>query len=197
MRRGKKVTAYVEIKARFDELNNLRWAEELRKAGVRVVQPMGGFKVHSKVTQVFRLEEGEERSYLHLGTGNYHPSTAMQYTDLGLLTADPNLGAEIAQYFDALRRRRASFQFRELLVAPQSLHRQVLRLIREETRIQREGGRGHIMAKMNALVDPDTIEALYEASSAGVRVDLIVRGICCLRPGIVGFELAAVFGELA
>jgi len=188
VRRGKKVTAYVEIKARFDELNNLRWAEELRKAGVRVVQPMGGFKVHSKVTQVFRAEGSEERSYLHLGTGNYHPSTAMQYTDLGLLTADPNLGAEISQYFDALRRRQANFQFRELLVAPQTLHRQVLRLIREETRIQREGGRGHIMAKMNALVDPDTIEALYEASRAGVRVDLIVRGICCLRPGIKGLS---------
>ena len=188
VRRGKQVTCYVEIKARFDELNNLRWAEELRQSGVRVVRPMGAFKVHSKVTQVFRKEDSEERSYLHLGTGNYHPSTAKQYTDLGLLTADRGLGAEIEQYFAALRRRKSELAPRELLVAPTSLHRSVIRLIREETRIQREGGRGHIMAKMNALVDPDIIEALYEASSAGVRVDLNVRGICCLRPGIKGLS---------
>ena len=188
VRRGKSVTCYVEIKARFDELNNLRWAEELRQAGVRVVRPMGGFKVHSKVTQVFRTEGAEERSYLHLGTGNYHPSTAKQYTDLGLLTADPSLGREIEQYFGALRRRKSEIAFKELLVAPTTLHRSVMRLIREETRIQREGGQGHIMAKMNALVDPDIIEALYKASSAGVRVDLNVRGICCLRPGIKGLS---------
>jgi polyphosphate kinase len=188
VKRGKKVTCYVEIKARFDELNNLRWAEELRKSGVKVVTPMGGFKVHSKVTQVFRLEGGEERSYLHLGTGNYHPSTAKQYTDLGLLTGDPILGHEIAEYFDTLRRRGTGIPARELLVAPKTLHRSIMRLIREETRVQREGGQGHIMAKMNSLVDPEVIEALYEASSAGVRVDLNVRGICCLRPGIKGLS---------
>jgi polyphosphate kinase len=188
VRRGKNVTCYVEIKARFDELNNLRWAEELRNAGVRVVRPMGGFKVHSKVTQVFRTEGSEQRSYLHLGTGNYHPSTAKQYTDLGLLTADAALGVEIANYFSALRRRKGVVAFKELLVAPKTLSLSILRLIREETRIQREGGRGHIMAKMNALVDPGTIEALYEASCAGVRVDLNVRGICCLRPGIKGLS---------
>ena len=188
VRRGKKVTAYIEIKARFDELNNLRWAEELRKAGVRVVRHMGGFKVHSKLTQVFRLEEGVERSYLHLGTGNYHPSTAKQYTDLGLLTAEPTLGADAADYFDALRRRARPAGFRELLVAPVNLHQQVLRLIRAETRVAKSGGEGRIVAKMNALVDPDIIEALYEASSAGVRIELVVRGICCLRPGIKGLS---------
>jgi polyphosphate kinase len=188
VKRGKKVTAYIEIKARFDELNNIRWAEELRAAGVRVVRPMGGLKVHSKVTQIFREEDGGERSYLHLGTGNYHPSTALQYTDLGLLTADIALGAEVSAYFDALRRRAPVLAFKELLVAPQNLHQQILRLIRDETRIQRSGGRGHIIGKMNALVDPDIIEALYEASSAGVRVDLMVRGICCLRPGIKGLS---------
>ncbi len=187
-RRGKRVTAYVEIKARFDELNNLRWAEDLRKAGVRVVRPMGGFKVHSKVTQVVRLEQGVERAYTHLGTGNYHPSTAKQYTDLGLLTADTGIGLEVAAYFEALRRRGGPGGFRELLVAPDSLHRQIIRLIREETRIQRAGGRGQIIGKMNALVDPDTISALYEASQAGVRIDLLVRGICCLRPGIQGLS---------
>jgi polyphosphate kinase len=188
VRLGKKVTTYVEIKARFDELNNLRLAEELRAAGVRVVQPMGGFKVHSKVTQVFRREGGEERSYTHLGTGNYHPSTAKQYTDLGLLTSDPAIGLEIERYFSTLRRRKQAEGFRDLLVAPDSLHQRVIKLIKEETRIQRAGGRGHIIGKMNALVDPATIEALYEASQAGVRVDLLVRGICCLRPGLKGLS---------
>src|SRR5581483_6816472 len=119
---------------------------------------------------------------------NYHPSTAKQYTDLGLVTADQAIGQEVTAYFDALRRRGNRLGFRELMVAPESLHRQVLRLIREETRIQRSGGRGHIIGKMNALVDPDTISALYEASEAGVRIDLIVRGMCCLRPGIKGLS---------
>ena len=186
--RGKKVTAYVEIKARFDELNNLRWAEDLRGAGVRVVRPLGGFKVHSKLTQVFRSEEGGERSYLHLGTGNYHPGTALQYTDLGLLTADESLGAEASAYFAALARRQELRGLKELLVAPENLHSRILRLIKEETRIQLEGGRGHIIGKMNSLVDPDIIEALYEASSAGVKVELLVRGICALRPGIMGLS---------
>ncbi len=185
---GKKVVAYVEIKARFDELNNLRWAEELRKSGVRVVRHLGRFKVHSKVTQVIREEDGVEVSYLHLGTGNYHPITAKQYTDLGLLTCDETLGREVSSYFAALARGRRPQSFRELLVAPVNLHSNMLSLIREETRLQKSGTRGHIIAKMNSLVDPVIIEALYEASRAGVRVDLLVRGICCLRPGIAGMS---------
>ncbi|MDE2141389.1 MAG: polyphosphate kinase 1 [Elusimicrobia bacterium] len=185
---GKKVVAYVEIKARFDELNNLRWAEELRKAGVRVVRHLGRFKVHSKVTQVLREEDGVEVSYLHLGTGNYHPITAKQYTDLGLLTCDEALGREVSDYFAALARGRRPGRFKELLVAPVNLHSSMLALIREETRLQKSGVRGHIIAKMNALVDPVLIEALYEASKAGVKVDLMVRGICCLRPGIQGLS---------
>ncbi len=185
---GKKVVAYVEIKARFDELNNLRWAEELRKAGVRVVRHLGRFKVHSKVTQVIRDEDGVEVSYLHLGTGNYHPITAKQYTDLGLLTCDEALGREVSDYFAALSRGRRPSKFKELLVAPVNLHSSMLALIREETRLQKSGVRGHIIAKMNALVDPVLIEALYDASKAGVKVDLMVRGICCLRPGIQGLS---------
>jgi len=185
---GKKVTAYVEIKARFDELNNLRWAEELRKAGVRVVRHLGRFKVHSKVTQVMRAENGVEVSYLHLGTGNYHPITAKQYTDLGLLTCDEALGREVSAYFAALARGRRPERFRELLVAPVNLHSNMLALIREETRLHKAGTRGHIIAKMNSLVDPVIIEALYEASRAGVKIDLLVRGICCLRPGIAGMS---------
>ncbi|MEK7746630.1 MAG: polyphosphate kinase 1, partial [Elusimicrobiota bacterium] len=167
-KRGKKVTAYVEIKARFDELNNVRWAEALRKAGVRVVRPLGNFKVHSKLTQVVRVEMGTETSYLHLGTGNYHSGTARQYTDLGLLTCDAKLGEEVTAYFAAISKGSRPSSFTELMVAPGNLHDQTLKLIGEETRIQRSGGRGQIMAKMNSLADPVIIEALYEASAAGV-----------------------------
>jgi len=183
---GKKVTAYIEIKARFDELNNVRWADELRRAGVRVVRPLGGFKVHCKLTQIVRLEKRREVSYLHLGTGNYHPGTALQYTDLGLLTKDLRLGQEITSYFAWLSHRRKPRAFDEIMVAPSDLHDRFLELIRDETRIQQQGGKGHIIAKMNALVDLDIIEALYAASQAGVRIELIVRGICCLRPGVKG-----------
>ncbi|MDE2489387.1 MAG: polyphosphate kinase 1 [Elusimicrobia bacterium] len=185
---GKKVVAYVEIKARFDELNNLRWADELRRAGVRVVRHLGRYKVHSKVTAVVRDEDGVEIVYSHLGTGNYHPVTARQYTDLGLLTADPAVGREVIGYFEALAKGRPPQGLAELLVAPVTLHDEVLRLIREETRQQKSGGRGHVVAKMNSLVDAEIIEALYEASNAGVKVELLVRGICCLRPGIAGMS---------
>lgn len=187
-RNGKQVTAYVEIKARFDELNNLRWAQDLRRAGVRVIRPFGNWKVHSKATQVFRREGSEEVSYLHLGTGNYHPTTALQYTDLGLLTRDQDLGREVARFFDALIRHRRPKNFRELLVAPVNMHRQTVALIRQETALVRQGVRGHIIAKMNSLVDKEIISALYDASRAGVRVDLVVRGICCLRPQIRGLS---------
>ncbi len=183
-RMGKKVTVYIEIKARFDELNNVWWANELRKAGVKVVRPLGGYKVHCKLTQVIRREHGKDVSYLHLGTGNYHPGTARQYTDLGLLTADPQLGTEISSYFSSLTRHSKPARCRELMVAPRDLHTQYLQLIKEETAIQRRGGKGHIIAKMNSLVDPDIINALYAASRAGVKIELLVRGICCLRPGV-------------
>ena len=185
---GKKVTAYVEIKARFDELNNLRWAEELRAAGVRVVRHLGRYKVHSKVTAVVREEGGAERVYSHLGTGNYHPVTARQYTDLGLLTADPAIGREVLGYFEALSKGRRPEGMLELLVAPVNLHDEMLRLIRDEIRLHKEAGKGHIVAKMNSLMDPEITEMLYEASTAGVRVDLLVRDICCLRPGIAGMS---------
>jgi polyphosphate kinase len=185
---GKKVTAYVEIKARFDEINNVRWAEELRAAGVRVVRHLGRFKVHSKVTALVREENGSSRIYSHLGTGNYHPVTARQYTDLGLMTADAGIGGEVLSYFDALSKGRRPEGFKELLVAPVNLHDEMLTLIREEMRHNKESGKGHIVAKMNSLMDPEIIEALYSASNAGVRVDLLVRGICCLRPGIAGMS---------
>src|SRR5262249_40423455 len=147
-RRGKKVTVYVEIKARFDELNNVRCAEELRRAGVKVIQPLGHFKVHSKLTQIFRREVEGELSYLHLGTGNYHPGTAKQYTDLGLLTCDPALGKEVTAYFSDISEGSHPTGFKDLLVAPGGLHRQVLRLIREETLLHRHKGGGRIIAKI-------------------------------------------------
>ena len=183
---GKKVTVYIEIKARFDELNNVRLARELRKAGVQVARPFGDYKVHSKVTQVIREEEGGPRSYLHLGTGNYHPGTARQYTDLGLLTADAGLGREIEQYIAGLAKPGRLPEFKELLVAPGSLYEGILALIRGEIAVQKAGGEGRIVAKMNALVDRRIIEALYDASRQGVKIDLLVRGSCCLRPGIPG-----------
>ena len=185
---GKKVTAYIEIKARVDELNNLRWAEELRAAGVRVVKHLGRYKVHSKVTAVVREEEGAERVYSHLGTGNYHPVTARQYTDLGLLTADASIGREAIGYFEALAKGRRPEKVAELLIAPVNLHDEMLRLIREEAKFHKEGGKGWIIAKMNSLQDPEIVEALYAASNAGVKIDLLVRGICCLRPGIAGMS---------
>jgi polyphosphate kinase len=187
-KKGKRVTAYVEVKARFDEINNVRWAEELRRSGVRVVRPFGNLKVHSKLTQVVRQEPGGPISYLHLGTGNYHSGTARQYADLGIFTADKSLAQEVHSYFSVLARRSIPARFKELLVAPRNLHSRVLKLIHAEIAIQKNGGHGRIIAKVNSLVDLDIIEALYQASEAGVRVDLMVRGICCLRPGIPGLS---------
>ena len=186
--KGKKVTVYVEVKARFDEVNNLRWMKELRAAGVKVIPPFSGIKVHSKVTQVIRLERGESAAYTHLGTGNYHYGTARQYTDIGLLTCDGVIGAEVNSYFKALAAGRPLPRFRKLLVAPVNLGSGFLRLIRGEIDHHRKSGGGLIMAKMNSLVDPDVIKALYVASRAGVRVRLLVRGICCLKPGIKGLS---------
>lgn len=188
VKNGKKVTVYVEIKARFDELNNVKWANELRKAGAKVVSPMGGFKVHCKLTQVIRKEKGQNASYLHLATGNYHPGTARQYTDLGLLTSDPQLGQEISDYFSFISKRKGTPQFRDLMVAPTNMHRHFFELIKSETEFHKRHGRGHIIAKMNSLVDTNIIDALYAASNAGVKIELLVRGICCLRPGVKGMS---------
>ncbi|MFH2204528.1 MAG: polyphosphate kinase 1 [Elusimicrobiota bacterium] len=185
---GKRVTVYIEIKARFDEQNNLRWAAELRSFGARVVRPMGRRKVHSKATQIIRVEDGKDISYLHLGTGNYHETTSRQYTDAGLLTSDETLGRDVSAFFSALIRHQEPADFAELLVAPINLHQKMASFIDGEIEIQRQGGRGHIIAKMNSLVDKDVIGKLYDASQAGVKVELLVRGICCLRPGIRGLS---------
>ncbi len=186
VRNGKQVTAVVELKARFDEANNIRWARALEEAGVHVVYGLVGYKIHCKVTLVVRNDEDGIRRYLHLGTGNYNPSTAKLYTDLSLLTARVDFGEDATNLFNLLT---GICQFqgtRKLVIAPFQTHDRVLELIEREARNARQELPARIVAKMNSLVDTEVIEALYRASRAGVRIDLIVRGICCLKPGIPG-----------
>jgi polyphosphate kinase len=181
---GKQVVALVELKARFDEAANIAQARRLEQAGAHVVYGVVGLKTHAKVCLVVRREGAGIRRYTHAGTGNYNPSTARLYEDLGLLTADPDLGADVADLFNQLTGYSRQRDYRRLLVAPTTLRPKLLDLIREEA----AAGDGTIVLKMNSLVDPDTIDALYAASNAGVDVDLIVRGICCLRPGVPGLS---------
>ena len=180
---GKQVVALVELKARFDEEANITYARELEQAGVHVVHGVVGLKTHAKISLVVRREAGGVRRYAHVGTGNYNPVTARLYEDLGLLTADPEIGADLTDLFNLLTGYSRQREYRRLLVAPEYLRPKMLELIRGQAR---EGGR--IVLKMNALVDPDMVDALYEASRAGAEIDLIVRGICCLRPGIPGLS---------
>ena len=186
VRNGKQVTAVTELKARFDEANNILWARRLEEAGVHVVYGMVHHKVHCKMALVVRRDDDCIRRYLHLGTGNYNPSTAKLYTDLSLLTAAPEFGEDATNLFNMLTGIGQFQGARKLLIAPYSLQHHMMRLIRQETEHARAGKESRIIAKMNGLVDRQIIEALYEASSAGVKIDLVVRGICCLRPGIPG-----------
>jgi polyphosphate kinase len=185
---GKQVTALVELMARFDEANNIKWARELEEAGVHVVYGLVGHKTHCKCCLVVRREGGELRRYLHLGTGNYNPKTARLYTDFSLLTCREHLGAEVAQLFNALTGLGRTPEFRHLLVAPFNLHPRIQELIAAETANAAAGKPARIIAKMNKLVDPATIENLYAASQAGVKIDLIVRATCCLLPGVKGLS---------
>jgi polyphosphate kinase len=186
VRNGKQVTAVVELKARFDEANNILWARRLEEAGVHVVYGLVGCKIHAKMCLVVRKDSDGIRRYLHLGTGNYNPNTARFYTDLGLLTCRPAFAEDATNLFNLLT---GICQFqgtKKLLVAPFDLHPRMLALIEREAGNARQGLPARIIAKMNALVDPPIIAALCRASQAGVKIDLIVRGICCLRPGIKG-----------
>jgi polyphosphate kinase len=188
VRNGKQVTAVVELKARFDEANNIAWSKRLEEAGVHVVYGLVGYKIHAKMTLVVRQDEDGLRRYLHLATGNYNPSTARVYTDMGLLTARPEFGEDATNLFNVLT---GICQFqgsKKFLVAPFELHSRMMALIQRETENARQGLPARIIAKMNSLVDQQAIDALYEASQAGVKVDLIVRGICCLRPGVPGMS---------
>jgi polyphosphate kinase len=182
VRNGKQVTAVVELKARFDEANNIEWSRQLEEAGVHVVYGLVGYKIHCKLTLVVRRDEDGIRRYLHLGTGNYNPTTARIYTDTGLLTCNPDFGEDATNLFNLLT---GICQFqgtRKLLVAPFELHERMVALIEREARYARAGLPARIIAKMNSLVDTKIIKALYEAARAGVKIELIVRGICCLRP---------------
>lgn len=181
---GKQVSVLVELKARFDEENNINWARKLEKSGVHVVYGLVGLKTHTKVSLVVRQEENKIRRYVHIGTGNYNPKTAKIYTDLGLLSCREDLGADLTDLFNFLTGYSRQKSYRQLLVAPFSLRDRTVAMIRREIEHCHNGDTGRIIAKMNSLVDQEVISTLYEASSAGVQIDLIVRGICCLRPGI-------------
>ena len=184
----KQVTVLVELKARFDEENNIDWARALERAGVHVVYGLLGLKTHCKLALVVRREREGLRRYVHIGTGNYNAATARLYTDLGLFTCAQDIAADVSEIFNYLTGYSRQTEYRRMLVAPVSLRRQVLARIEREIARKRETGEGWLTFKMNALVDPEMIDALYRASAAGVRVDLIVRGICCLRPGIPGLS---------
>jgi polyphosphate kinase len=183
---GKQVTAVVELRARFDEAKNIEWARELEEAGVHVVYGLVGYKIHAKITLVVRSEAGLIRRYVHLATGNYNPSTARLYTDLGLLTCRPEFGEDATNLFNLLTGICQFQSMKKLMVAPFDLHGRLLQLIGREAQNAEKGIPARIIAKMNSLVERQMIGALYHASQAGVKIDLIVRGICCLRPGIKG-----------
>lgn len=182
--RGKQVAVLIELQARFDEENNIRWAQRLEDVGVHVSYGVAGLKTHAKVMLVVRREGDSMRRYLHIGTGNYNPKTARLYTDFGLFTTDPDLAADLSDLFNVLTGFGAPAGYRKLIVAPGGMRERFLALIRREADHARAGRPARILAKMNSLVDAEIIAALYEASGAGVEVELIVRGICCLRPGL-------------
>jgi polyphosphate kinase len=183
---GKQVAALVELKARFDEGSNIVWAQKLEDAGVHVVYGVMGLKTHTKVVLVVRQEKGRIHRYVHIGTGNYNPKTAKLYTDLGLLSCREDLGADLTELFNYLTGFSKQRAYRKLLVAPLTLRDRMLHLIQREIDHCQNGKPGRIIAKMNSLVDSKIIRALYEAAQAGVEIDLIIRGICCLRPGVPG-----------
>lgn len=184
----KQVVVLVELKARFDEENNIIWAKKLEKSGVHVVYGVTGLKTHTKITLVVRQEKEHIRRYVHIGTGNYNPKTAKIYTDLGLLSCSEELGADLTDLFNFLTGYSRQKSYRKLLVAPVSLRGRMIEMINREAENCRQGKTGRIVAKMNSLVDHQVIQTLYRASQVGVEVDLIIRGICCLRPGVVGIS---------
>ena len=186
--RGKQVTALIEIKARFDEENNIEWGKKLERAGVHVVYGLLGLKTHAKTSLIVRREGDELRRYVHLATGNYNPATSTVYTDLGLLTADEKTGEDATELFNYLTVYSQRDSFNKLLVAPINLRAQMIELIGREAENAKRGMPAKIVAKLNRLADTEIVNALYDASRAGVQIDLIVRGICTLRPGVEGMS---------
>ncbi|MEP7235436.1 MAG: polyphosphate kinase 1, partial [Ignavibacteriota bacterium] len=186
---GKEVTAFVEIKARFDEEQNLYWAGELERAGVKVLYSFPGLKVHCKLCIVTRLERGEKKRYCYLASGNFNEKTATLYTDIGLFTTDTRITKEVKEVFQILGRKERSTEFEHLLVAPFSMRKTFEKRIEKEMKFAAEGKRAEIIVKINSLEDEEMIERLYQASNAGVKIRLIVRGICCVIPGVPGMSI--------
>jgi polyphosphate kinase len=186
--RGKEVTAVVELMARFDEEANINWAEQLEKAGAHVVYGVVGYKTHAKLALVVRREAGGLKRYAHLGTGNYHPRTARLYTDFGLMTCHPEICQDVNDVFMQLTGLGRAHEHKHLLQSPFTLHPRMMQAIRNETERAKAGEKAYVIAKMNSLLEAKVIHALYEASQAGVKVDLIVRGVCALKPGIPGLS---------
>src|SRR4051812_45313779 len=186
--RGKQVAVIVELKARFDEANNISWARHLEDAGVHVAFGSATLKTHAKTALVVRREADGIKRYVHLGSGNYNSRTARLYTDIGLLTCSPSIGADVSDLFNSLTGYSRQQLYRKLVVAPVNMRSRFMELIAREAANARAGRRARIVGKMNALVDADVIDALYQASQAGVEIDLIVRGVCCLRPGLPGIS---------
>lgn len=186
--KGKQVTVIVELKARFDEARNIEWARALEASGVQVIYGVRGLKTHAKVCIIIRREPSGIRRYLHFGTGNYNENTARLYTDISYMTSDEDYGADAASFFNTITGYGQAVDLRKLELAPIGLRARLLECIEGETERSAQGQKGHIMAKFNSLVDPALIEALYRASQAGVKIELNVRGICCLRPGVRGLS---------
>jgi len=185
---GKQVAALIELKARFDEENNIEWARHLESEGVHVIYGIRGLKIHSKIALVVRREDDELIRYVHIATGNYNPTTSRIYTDIGLLTSDEEIGSDVTNLFNFLTGYSYQSDYRQLLVSPINLRQKMIELIKRETKHAKEGKPARIIAKMNSLTDVEIIYHLYEASQAGVQIDLIVRGICMLRPGLEGIS---------